>query len=123
MAYALAERELNNRNLDDQFEIVTGSTQLTDHVHPEVIEAMYEVGIDISDRLPREVTFEELQNSEYVTTMGRSAEAVCPAGWSGENRDWGLDDPDGRSPDEVAEIRAEIDQRISGLFDELSRTE
>jgi len=48
---------------------------------------MREVGIDISDRTPQEITFEELQNSEYVITMGCSANDVCPAGWGGESRD------------------------------------
>jgi arsenate reductase len=84
---------------------------------------MHEVGIDISDRSPREVTVEELQDSEYVITMGCSADDVCPAGWGGEGRDWGLNDPDGRSPDEVAEIRDEVKRRVGEFFNELSRDE
>jgi len=84
---------------------------------------MREVGIDISDRTPQEITFEELQNSEYVITMGCSADDVCPAGWGGESRDWGLDDPDGKSPEEVAEIRDEIERRVGELLDELESGE
>jgi len=119
MAYAFAEQELDARGLDDKISIVTGGTRPADHVHEEVIEAMSEIGVDLSDRQPREITFEETSDSDYVITMGCSAEDVCPATWSGDSRDWDLDDPDGRPPAEVAEIREEIERRVAGLFDEL----
>jgi arsenate reductase len=51
--------------------------------------------------------------------MGCDAADVCPAGWGGENRDWDLDDPDGRDPEAVREIRDTIRRRVSELFDEL----
>ncbi|WP_327050905.1 arsenate-mycothiol transferase ArsC [Halomicrococcus gelatinilyticus] len=118
MAYAFAQQELKDRDLDD-VDLVTGGTRPADHVHDEVVQAMDAVGIDVADRTPREVTFEEIQESEYVITMGCSADDVCPAGWAGENRDWDLDDPDGRSPTEVADIRDDIEQRVRELFDEI----
>lgn len=123
MTYAFAQRELEGQRLDDEITLVTGGTRPADEIHPEVIEAMQEVGLDISGRTPREVTVEELQQSDVVVTMGCSAADVCPAGWGGENRDWNLDDPDGRPREEVSEIRDEIERRVSSLFDELSRTE
>lgn len=118
MAYAFAERERDARQLDDDISVVTGGTRPADKVHPGVIEAMQEVGIDLSERTPREVTVEELQRSDLVITMGCSADDVCPAGWGGETRDWNLDDPDGRTRQEVREIRDEIQQRVSELFEE-----
>lgn len=121
MAYAFALRERDARGLD--VELVTGGTRPAERVHPEVVDAMADVGIDVSDRSPRDVTAEELHASDYVVTMGCSADDACPAGWSGENRDWDLDDPDGRSPDAVAAIRDEIARRVSGLFDELERAD
>jgi arsenate reductase len=123
MAYAFAQRELEERGLKDEIELMTGGTRPADHVHLEVVGAMQAVGIDISERSPREVTFEEIQNSDYVITMGCSADDVCPAGWKGENRDWDLDDPDGRDPAEVADIRDEIEGRVNGLFDELEASD
>lgn len=120
MAYAFARREQAERGLEDQFDLLTGGTRPADHVHPEVVDAMAEVEIDLADRTPREVTVDDLRASDYVITMGCSAEDVCPAGWAGESRDWGLDDPDGRSPEAVAEIRDEIQRRVAGLFDELA---
>lgn len=82
---------------------------------------MGDVGIDISDRSPREVSVEELQQCDYVITMGCSTADVCPAGRAGESRDWNLTDPDGRPPEEVAEIRDEIERNVGALLDELSR--
>ncbi|MFB6106750.1 MAG: low molecular weight phosphatase family protein [Halobacteriaceae archaeon] len=119
MAYAFAERERAVRNLDDAVELLTGGTDPADHVHPGVVDAMRDAGVDISERVPREVTFEETRRSDYVITMGCSADDVCPAGWAGESRDWDLDDPHGRSPAEVARIRDEIARRVRDLFDEL----
>ncbi|GGL68377.1 arsenate-mycothiol transferase ArsC [Halocalculus aciditolerans] len=122
MASAFAERERTERHLGDEVELVTGGTDPADHVHPEVVDAMAAVGIDIANRTPREVTFEEIQRSDIVITMGCSADDVCPAGWAGENRDWDLDDPDGRSVEEAARIRDEVEALVRELFDELEAT-
>lgn len=123
MAYAFARRNLEERDLDAQFDLTTGGTRPTDDVHDAVIGTMAEVGIDVSDRTPREVTFEEVQGSDYVITMGCSADDVCPAGWGGENRDWDVTDPDGKPAAEVAQIRDEIERRVIELFDELRSKE
>ncbi|WP_276299662.1 low molecular weight phosphatase family protein [Halorussus lipolyticus] len=120
MATALAEREARQRGLE-WLEITTGGTDPADHVHDEVVEVMAERDFDLADRTPREVTHEDLQNCDYVITMGCSAKDVCPATWSGENRDWGLDDPDGQGLDAVREIRDEIEERVADLFAELQR--
>ena len=120
MAYAFALRERERRGVEDEIGLLTGGTQPADHVHPEVVDAMAAFGVGLSDRVPREVSVEELQESDYVITMGCSAEDVCPAGWGGESRDWDLDDPDGRSPEEVDAIRDEIERRVGALFDELA---
>lgn len=122
MAYAFAREELENRQLQDQISLVTGGTRPASKIHPEVLEAMQEARIDASDRTPREVTVGELQRSDIVITMGCTADSVCPAGLGGETRDWDLTDPDGRSRQEVREIRDEIEHRVRGLLDELSRT-
>jgi arsenate reductase (thioredoxin) len=119
MAAAFAERERDRRNLTDEIHILTGGTQPTDHVHPEVVAVMDEIGIDLPENTPRDITVGELQSSEYVITMGCSAQDVCPATWSGDNRDWGLGDPDGKSIEGVREIRDEIEDRVNKFFDEI----
>jgi arsenate reductase len=120
MSTAFAERERDRRGLDDRVEILTGGTHPADHVHEEVIEVMDEVGFDLSDRTPREIPIDDLQSCEYVATMGCSTLDVGEVGSDVEVRDWALDDPDGEDMERVREIRDEIVQRVSALFDEFS---
>ncbi|MDZ7850101.1 MAG: low molecular weight phosphatase family protein [Halodesulfurarchaeum sp.] len=119
MAYAFAQRAVAERDLEGEIELLTGGTRPADHVHAGVIETMDEVGFDLRNRTPREITFEETRDSDYVITMGCSAEDVCPAGWAGENRDWDLEDPDGKPPETIREIRDEIEERVDALIDEV----
>lgn len=116
MSTAFAEREREQRNLEDSVEILTGGTHPADHVHEEVIEVMGEEGFDLSGQTPREVSTDELESCDIVATMGCStleldAETV-------EIRDWALDDPDGQEMEQVREIRDNIEQRVVDLFDE-----
>jgi protein-tyrosine-phosphatase len=123
MAYAFAEREQERRDAAAHVEIRTGGTQPADHVHDVVVDAMREVGIDLSDRTPREITPDEIQEVDIVITMGCSADDVCPMTWRGDARDWNLDDPHGEDLETVREIRDEIERRVSALFDELTGTD
>jgi len=118
MAHAFAERELAGRDLD--VDVLTGGTDPADAVHGNVVTAMDEVGIDVSDRSPREVAPDELADADVVVTMGCSAEGVCPATWRGDARDWALEDPHGKAPAATREIRDEIERRVGDLLDELA---
>lgn len=119
MAHAFAERERERRDAEDRIEFVTGGTDPAAHVHDVVVEAMDEVGIDLSNRTPREITLDAIQDCDVVVTMGCSADDVCPAMWRGDSRDWNLDDPQGEDLDAVRDIRDEIEARVDALFDEL----
>ena len=123
MSTAFAERERERRGLEDRVEILTGGTHPADHVHDEVIDVMEEVGFDLSDRTPREITLDELRSCDYVATMGCSTLDVGEVGDDVDIRDWALDDPDGQDPDRVREIRDEIEGRVIAIFDEFSSTE
>lgn len=118
MAYAYAERERERRDLAE-VTLLTGGTDPADHVHETVADAMAEAGFDLHDRTPREITQDELADTDVVVTMGCSADGICPATWRGDARDWGLDDPHGESPAATREIRDEIEGRVVDLFDEL----
>lgn len=112
------DREREARGVDDRVEVLFGGTQPADFVHGEVVEVMGEIGLDIGDRTPREIALEELRTCEYAVRRGCSAEGVCPATWSGESRDWGLEDPRGRDAETVRAIRDEVERRVEALFDE-----
>jgi protein-tyrosine-phosphatase len=116
MSTAFAERERERRGLEDSVEILTGGTFPADHVHEEVVTVMSELDIDLSDRIPREVSTEELESCDVVATMGCSTLELDAD--SVDVRDWALDDPDGQDMERVREIRDDIEQRVTALFDE-----
>jgi len=115
MSTAFAERERDTRGLSDRVEILTGGTHPADEVHPEVVDAMQELDIDLSDRVPQEVSTAELNECDVVATMGCSTLELDA---DVEVRDWALDDPHGQSIERVREIRDDIERRVSALFDE-----
>lgn len=123
MSTAFADRERERRGLENRVEILTGGTRPAEHLHDEVIDVMEEIGIDLSDRTPREIILDELRSCDYVATMGCSTLDVGEVGDEVDIRDWALDDPDGQDLDRVREIRDEIKGRVKALFDEFSSTE
>ncbi|SEO45798.1 Protein-tyrosine-phosphatase [Halogranum amylolyticum] len=115
MSAAFAERERARRGLTDEVAVLTGGTHPADEVHPEVVEVMSELGIDLSNRVPREVTDEELNACDVVATMGCSTLELDA---DVAVRDWALDDPHGQDTERVREIRDEIERHVVALFDE-----
>ncbi len=115
MSAAFAEHEVEQRGLDD-VEIVTGGTHPAEDVHPEVVETMQELDIDLADQEPREISTEELESCDVVATMGCSTLSL-DAGV--DVRDWALPDPDGETPERVREIREQVREHVEVLFDEL----
>ncbi len=87
------------------------------HVHPEVVEAMRELGIDLSGRVPHLLDREDAEWADVVVTMGCGDE--CPYIPGRRYVDWELDDPAGRPLAEVREIRDEIARRVDRLVAEL----
>lgn len=120
MAAAFAQRERERRGLADVVEISTGGTDPAAAVHPIVVEAMREVGIDLSDCSPREITNPELSSCDYVATMGCSTLAVDADDAAIDVRDWALADPHGRDLDAVREIRDRVEANVVALFDEIA---
>jgi arsenate reductase len=83
-------------------------------VHPEVVEAMKEVGVDLSAAVPQKLTTELAAGADVLITMGCGDE--CPFVPGLTRDDWPLDDPKGRSLDEVRRIRDEIRRRVAELL-------
>ena len=94
------------------------------HVNQTVVEAMRELGIDLSSTIPKMLTLQTIEEAELVVTMGCSVEAVCPAPLIGQMnkklRDWHLDDPKDKPIEEVRRIRDTIEQRVRMLSKEFS---
>jgi arsenate reductase len=86
-------------------------------VHPQVVEAMRELWIDVSDRRPQRLTTGLAEQADVVVTMGCGD--ACPYIPGRRSIDWDLPDPAGRSLDEVRIIRDEIAGRVQALVEEL----
>ena len=88
-----------------------------EQINPVAVEAMAEVGIDITAEQPKVLTTEAVRASDVVITMGCGD--ACPIFPGKRYEDWALTDPSGQGPDAVREIRDEIDQRVRVLLGEL----
>ena len=112
MSWALFERAAGGRHT-----AASAGTTPSDRVHPEVVEAMRELGIDLSDRRPRLLTRDLAERADVVVTMGCGDE--CPYIPRKRYIDWDLVDPKGKDLPTVRRIRDEIAARVRELVAEL----
>ena len=94
-----------------------GSTP-ADELNPRVVEAMQEIGIDISEEFPKPLTDEFVKAADVVITMGCGD--ACPIYPGKRYEDWELVDPAGQDLETVRQIRDEIDARVQALLNELA---
>ena len=90
-------------------------------VHPEVVEVMNELGVDLSDRKPQRLTDDLAARADVLVTMGCGD--TCPYFPGKRYIDWDLPDPKGRPIDEVRATRDDIARRVDDLVAELDRGE
>ena len=112
MSAALFERASAGRH-----RALSAGTTPGDRVHPEVVEVMRELGIELADRVPQPLTDELAAWADVVVTMGCGD--ACPYVPGVRYLDWELEDPKGRPLDEVRATRDEIARRVEGLLAEL----
>lgn len=93
---------------------VSAGTEPGERVHPEVVEAMKEAGIDLSGARPQRLTPELANGKKLLVTMGCGE--ACPVVPGLAREDWPLEDPKGRPPERVREIREEIRRRVRDLL-------
>jgi len=114
MSQALFERAAGGRH-----SAASAGTRPAERVHPEVVEAMAELGIDLADRTPRALDRALAERADVVVTMGCGDE--CPYIPGKRYVDWELQDPSGLPLEEVRAIRDEIGGRVEALVQELDR--
>jgi arsenate reductase len=112
MSQALFERAAGSRH-----RARSAGTTSGEQVHPEVVEAMAELGIDLAGRRPRALTAEDAEWADVAVTMGCGDE--CPYVPGTRYVDWNLPDPKGRPLEEVRATRDEIERRVRALVEEL----
>jgi arsenate reductase len=112
MAAALLDHYAKGR-----VQVRSAGSEPADEINPAVVEAMAEVGIDISNESPKLLTDEVVRYADAVITMGCGD--ACPIYPGKRYLDWDLTDPAGKGLEEVRPIRDEIDRRVRALLDEL----
>ena len=104
----------------DRIEVRSAGTAPADTVNSAAVDAMAEIGIDISGQSPKILTPDTVEYSDVVITMGCGD--TCPVFPGVSYRDWALDDPAGKGVDAVRPIRDEIKARVEALIAELAPT-
>jgi arsenate reductase (thioredoxin) len=113
MAAALLDHHARGR-----VHVRSGGSVPGERINPAVADAMAEIGLDLSKEFPKPVTDEAVRAADVVITMGCGD--VCPIYPGKRYEDWALEDPAGKSLDQVRPIRNEIDRRVLALLAELT---
>lgn len=114
MAAALLDRAAGGR-----VRVRSAGSTPGQEIHPGVRQAMSEIDIDLSKEYPKPLTDEGVRAADVVITMGCGD--ACPVYPGKRYLDWDLPDPTGKPVEEVRAIRDEIDRRVTGLIQELTR--
>jgi len=112
MAAALLERHAKGR-----LHVRSAGSTPANEINPAVVDAMEEIGLDLSKEYPKPLTDEFVRASDVVITMGCGD--ACPIYPGKRYEDWELEDPAGKTLEEIRPIRDELDERIRALVDEL----
>jgi arsenate reductase len=102
------------------FKAQSAGTKPVYQINPIVVEAMREVGIDISKQKSKEITEEMMRDSDPIVNMGCMDKSFCPTLFLPKVIEWNLPDPKGQPIDEVREIRDEIEKRVKELVAEIT---
>ncbi|MGD0794181.1 MAG: arsenate reductase ArsC [Dehalococcoidales bacterium] len=97
----------------------SAGTQPAPEINPTVVRVMREVGLDVSRKKPKMITFQMMKSADRVITMGCGAEKVCPASFV-PAEDWQIEDPEGKAIGEVREIRDIIRKKVQALIEEIN---
>ena len=112
MAAALLEREAAGK-----LRVTSAGSEPADQLNPAVVQAMAEIGIDISRQIPKRLTTDQVQVADIVVSMGCGE--ACPVFPGKRYLDWDLPDPAGLSVDQVRPVRDEIHRYVTALLGDL----
>jgi arsenate reductase (thioredoxin) len=109
---------LLNKLAADRVHVRTAGSDPAEEINPTVIEAMDEVGVDLSHEFPKPLTDESVRAADAVITMGCGD--ACPIYPGKRYEDWDLEDPAGKDLETVRRIRDQIEDRVRGLLEEIA---
>ena len=102
-----------------EYEGISAGTIPVSEINPLAIKAMKEVDIDISDNKSKLVTNEMIEESDSVVNMGCMDKESCPALFVEDVTDWDIEDPKGKSIEDIRRIRDSIETKVNKLVSEL----
>jgi arsenate reductase len=102
---------------EGRIHVRSAGSEPADAISPVVVEAMAELGLDLSEKLPKPLADEVVRAADVVITMGCGD--ACPVYPGKRYEDWVLEDPAGKDLDTVRRIRDELDERVTVLVEEL----
>ena len=103
----------------DNYEAISGGTEPKGYINPIVMEAMKEVGIDMSGQKPKAISEDMIKQSEKSVNMGCMKIEICPTVMIPNMINWDIDDPKDQPLEKVREIRDRIEQNIKELVAQL----
>jgi arsenate reductase len=109
---------LLNKLAEGRVHVRTAGSEPAEVINPVAVEAMAEVGVDLSDEFPKPLTDEFVRAADAVITMGCGD--ACPIYVGKRYEDWELEDPAGKDLATVRRIRGEIEARVRALLDEIA---
>ena len=103
------------------YEPISAGTKPTSQLNPVVVQAMSEIGVDLKQQKPKDITEDMMRNSTKIINMGCIDKSFCPTLFIPSLIDWGIEDPKGKTIDQVREIRDDIEQRVKQLVTNLPK--
>jgi arsenate reductase (thioredoxin) len=117
----MAEGFFNQKYAPKGYRAISAGTRPASSINPLAIQAMKEVGINISSQKSKIITEDMIKSSEKSVNMGCMDKVECPMLFINNVIDWGIEDPKGKHIEKVREIRDEIDRRVKEFAQSLER--
>jgi len=117
----IAEGFFNQKYAPKGYRAISAGTRPVSQINPLAVQAMSEIGIDISSQKSKIITEGMIKSSAKSVNMGCIDKAECPMLFINNVIDWGIEDPKGKPIEKVREIRDEIDRRVREIAQSLQR--
>ena len=117
----MAEGFFNQKYALKGYRAISAGTRPAYQINPLAVQAMNEVGINISSQKSKIITEDMIKSSEKSVNMGCIDKAECPMLFMNNVVDWGIEDPKGKSIEKVREIRDEIEKRVKEIAQSIQR--
>jgi arsenate reductase (thioredoxin) len=115
----MAEGFFNQKYAPKGYHAISAGTRPVSQINPLAVQAMNEIGVDISSQKSKIITEDMIRSSAKSVNMGCIERAECPLLFINNVIDWGIEDPKGKSIEMVREIRDEIDRRVREIAESL----